>query len=93
MAKVKYTNTGEEVEVENGTSLQKVTQDKGWHIPFGCEDGLCGTCVVKVTEGKDNLSKVEEKEEMTLTAMGVFDGDHRLACQCKIDGDITIETH
>ena len=93
MAKVVYSNNSEEVEVDSGTELRKVTQDKGWHIPYGCEDGLCGTCVVKVAEGADNLSDVEEKEEMTLTAMGVFDGEHRLACQCKVNGDVKIETH
>ena len=91
MFKVKFTNTGDEVEVEAGTELKDVTRENGWPIAFGCEDGMCGTCIVKAVEGKENLSATEEKENDTLSVMGMDDGEHRLACQCKVNGDVVIE--
>lgn len=91
MPKVKYQNTGDESEVEAGGELRETTKAKGWPIPYGCEDGKCGTCIVKAVEGKENLSAMEEKEQQTLEVMGMGDGEHRLACQCKVNGDVTIE--
>ena len=91
MAKVKFTNTGDEAEIENGGELKDVTRDNGWPIAYGCEDGMCGTCIVKVKEGKENLNAIEEKEAQTLDIMGMNDGEHRLCCQCKVNGDIAIE--
>lgn len=91
MPKIKFKNTGEEVEVEAGASLMEVSRNKSWPIAFGCEDGVCGTCIVKVIEGGENLGKVEEHEKQTLDMMGMDDGQYRLACQCRINGDATIE--
>lgn len=93
MSKVTYKNDNSTVEVENGEKLMNVTNDNDWPVAYGCEDGLCGTCIVKVDSGYENLNSPSDVEEMTLTAMGVFDGKHRLACQCKVNGDVTIETH
>ena len=58
---------------------------------FGCEDGVCGTCLIKAHGGKENLSQMEEKEAQTLDMMCMKDGEHRLCCQCKVNGDVTIE--
>lgn len=93
MAKIKYTNSDEEVELSDGACLKDAVDEKGWGVPFGCEDGVCGTCIVNVTAGAENLSEIEEKEKMTLAAMGLDDGEHRLACQCKVKGDIEFGTH
>lgn len=89
MPKVKFDN--EEIEVAEGSDLKDVATDNGWPIAFGCGDGVCGTCIVKIIEGKDNLSQAEEKELQTLSVMGLDDGEHRLLCQCKIKGDVVIE--
>ncbi len=88
MPKVTFTNTNQSVEVEEGQELRKVTQENGWPIPYGCENGICGTCLVKA---KGELNEPTETEQQTLKAMGKADGEHRLACQCKIKGDVTIE--
>ncbi|MBD3330521.1 2Fe-2S iron-sulfur cluster binding domain-containing protein [Candidatus Peregrinibacteria bacterium] len=94
MPKIKYDSSGEEVEVENGTELRDVCQKQSWDVPFGCEDGVCGTCIVKINSGEENLTPMEEKEKTTLEAMGLNDGKHRLACQCKVSGgDISFETN
>ena len=91
MIKVKFQNSGEEEEVETGTYLKDATKDAGWPIAYGCEDGVCGTCIVKVVDGADNLNDQEDVEKQTLEIMGMDDGNHRLACQCKCSGDCTIE--
>ena len=91
MPKVKFQNTGEEVEVEQGANLKEVTKNQGWSIPYGCEEGTCGTCIIKVIEGKENFSPLTETEKQTLDVMSMDDGEHRLACQCKVNGDVTIE--
>ncbi|MBD3360546.1 2Fe-2S iron-sulfur cluster binding domain-containing protein [Candidatus Peregrinibacteria bacterium] len=91
MPKVKFQNTGEEAEAEKGADLMEVTKNQGWPIAYGCEDGMCGTCIVKIIEGKENLNPLDEKEKQTLDVMGMDDGEHRLACQCKVNGDIVIE--
>lgn len=48
-------------------------------VPFGCQNGMCGSCIVTVEEGQENLSDKNEKEE----DMGLIDNE-RLACQCWI---------
>ena len=48
-------------------------------IPFGCENGVCGTCQMEVIEGKENLFPLNEKERDLFA-----DETHRYACQCRI---------
>ncbi|MBU1151679.1 (2Fe-2S)-binding protein [Patescibacteria group bacterium] len=91
MPKVTFKNTGEEAEVEAGAKLMDVTRDKGWSIAYGCEDGMCGTCIISVVSGMENLNEVSDKEKDTLEAMGMDPSVHRLACQCKVNGDVVIE--
>ena len=75
MAKVKF--EGEEREVADGTKVMEACEDMG--LPFGCQDGLCGTCTSTVVEGMDNLEPKNEKEDD-------FDlpENQRLVCQCVI---------
>ncbi len=91
MPKVTFKNTGEIVETAQGSLLKDAARDKGWPIAFGCEDGVCGTCLIKAHEGKENLNPMEEKEAQTLDMMCMKDGEHRLCCQCKANGDVVIE--
>ena len=79
MPKVKNKDTGEEIEVSAGEELKEVVKDNGWPIAFGCEDGVCGTCIIEVSEGQDNISPSGEIEEQTLEMMGMKDGEHRLS--------------
>ena len=75
MATVKF--EGEEREVADGGSVVEACEDMG--LPFGCQDGLCGTCMSTVVEGADNLAPKNDKEE----DFDLPDGQ-RLACQCTI---------
>jgi ferredoxin len=68
---------GEEKEILDGEKIHKPSEELG--VQFGCEDGVCGTCIIEVEEGRENLSELNEKEK----DMGL-EPQQRLACQCKI---------
>ena len=68
---------GQEKEVADGETIKEVCKDLG--VVFGCEDGICGTCMVEIEEGMENLAERNEAENN----MGL-EGNARLACQCKI---------
>jgi ferredoxin len=91
MPKVTFKNTGASAEVADGKMLKEVTKENNWSVAYGCEDGMCGTCMVKVVEGQANVSPMEDKERETITVMGMDASVYRLCCQCKINGDCTIE--
>ena len=78
MAKVIFVDSKEELEVSDNSSLQEACENVG--IPFACSEGVCGTCVVEVIEGMENLTKFTEAEEDFLGDMET----ERLACQCKV---------
>ncbi len=79
MANLKFKNSGEEVEIEDGSPLAEVCEQHG--IPFGCTEGVCGTCIVFV-EGMENLSPPTEAELDFLGQSGVK--TERMMCQCRI---------
>ncbi|MEL7432143.1 MAG: 2Fe-2S iron-sulfur cluster-binding protein [Chlamydiota bacterium] len=78
MAKLIFKDLEEEVELEDGSSITEACEEVG--VPFACTEGVCGTCVVEVEEGMENLSGFTEAEEDFL---GELDKE-RLACQCSI---------
>ena len=75
------------VEVKDGGEITEACESFG--IPFSCKEGVCGSCLIDVVDGKDNLSDLNEKEE----AFGLDDKSRRLACQCKMkSGDVKIQS-
>lgn len=79
MAKIVF-NDEEEITLEDGSPIKEICEDLG--IPFACEEGVCGTCVIEVEEGMENLSEFTEEEDDFLGEQE----SERLACQCKIKG-------
>jgi ferredoxin len=75
MAKVIF--EGDERELADGIKVMEACEDLG--LPFGCQDGICGTCMSVVTKGAENLLPKNEKED----DFDLPDGQ-RLACQCTI---------
>ena len=51
--------------------------------------GLCGTCVVEILEGMENLSPRTKKENFHLKGLPPT---FRLSCQCKVRGDVSVIT-
>ena len=80
MAKIIFSDNDEVVELPDGSPIAEACEEAG--VPFACTEGVCGTCVIEVTEGMENLSEFNQAESDFL-------GDQereRLACQCKIRG-------
>jgi len=93
MPKIKDKNTDMVYSVKEGIEiLQAYRINPSLPFKFGCCNGQCGTCAIKVVEGNENLSKPTKEEKSTLEAKKLSFPPHRLACQCAIMGDITIES-
>jgi ferredoxin len=89
MAQVTIKNDGQTVEVPDGSLLAEL--DGKCSILFACRTGSCGSCKVKVVEGKENLEPPGEAEKAGLETFST-DPDERLMCVCKIkSGKITVE--
>lgn len=80
MAKLLFANTGEQAELEDNSPIAQVCEEAG--VPFACTEGVCGTCIVEVVEGYQNLSEPTQAEIDFLGEQGVR--RERMSCQCKI---------
>jgi len=88
MAKLVSVNTGHIVDVPDNSSIKGVCEDE-FGVEFGCENGVCATCRIKVSQGDKNLSPKNEKEEEVFPE----EPEARLACQCQIkEGIVMIDT-
>lgn len=74
-----FENSGDELTLPAGSPLQQPCEEAG--VPFACTEGVCGTCVIEVVEGEENLSR-QTQEEKDFLGEGCL--NERLACQCRI---------
>ncbi len=81
MASIINETNGKSIEVKDGKDIRMACEDLD--IFFGCVDGICGTCMVDITEGSENLTPLTQAEKDLER-----DQDHRLACQCRINGGL-----
>jgi len=75
MAKIKAGNR--EIKVNDGDSIISACEELG--VPFGCYEGVCRSCKIKVIKGMENLSGLSDIEKES-----GLDKNERLACQCRI---------
>lgn len=80
MGRVVFADSNEEYEVSDGAPILEVCEEAG--VPFACTEGVCGTCVIEVKAGMENLSPFTQEEEDFLGHMR----HERLACQCTLKG-------
>jgi ferredoxin len=90
MPKVEITTDNKVLEVRDGYPMIDMCEEHDTSILFGCRDGACGACMIKVIEGADNLSPMKDDEKDFLETMAA-EPDERLACQCKVLGDVKVE--
>lgn len=79
-----------------GASVNKFMNCKGF--------GLCGTCRVNIKKGKENLNNLTTREVIKFKYIGfppdpipmmAYIGNEdkmRLACMCKVTGDVEVES-
>ncbi len=114
MPKVTFVTEKKEIEIPQGSNLRDEARKAGVQVNFlpldtsggaigrvlNCfGNGLCGTCLVLVKKGMENLSPKNGREKFTTnfdpkTMMAVIghEEEARLACQVTVNGDCTIET-
>lgn len=90
MPKVNITTDKKTIDVPQGYAMIDMCEDHDTSILFGCRDGACGACMVRVLEGADHLSPMKDDERDFLETMAA-EPNERLACQCKVLGDVTLE--
>jgi ferredoxin len=90
MPKLTFLKDNRSLQLKEGTELQRVPHiDATVPLKFGCCQGRCGTCAIKIAEGAQNLSPQTQQERNTLQQLGL--SSHRLACQCALKGDVVID--
>ncbi len=75
--------------LRKGLGFQALAEKHQTRLEFDCREADCGICIMKVMEGMDRLSPPTPPEKDFLKAMRA-DPDERLACQCRINGDVTV---
>ena len=86
MATILFQSDGIEEEFPAGTLLQDAIEDAGADIIFGCREGGCATCIIRVHEGGEFLSEPTMAEHSTLEEDELNEG-LRLSCQVTISGE------
>ncbi|MEQ8958780.1 MAG: 2Fe-2S iron-sulfur cluster-binding protein [Coleofasciculus sp. C2-GNP5-27] len=96
MANIKFVKEDQEVIAADGANLrEKALQNKIDLYTFkgklmNCGGyGQCGTCVVEVVEGMENLSPRTEVEQRKLKKKPE---SYRLACQTLVNGPVSVKT-
>lgn len=72
--------------------LMKILMDSGIPVASSCGgDGICGKCKIQIIDGMKNLSTENETEKVLRERLNI-DKSQRISCQCRVSGDITIDT-
>lgn len=96
MATIEFVNEGKSIAAADGANLRRRALEEGIDVYkamaklMNCGGaGQCGTCIMEVVAGLENLSPRTEAEERKLKKKPA---NYRLACQTKVLGDITVKT-
>ncbi|MGD1944138.1 MAG: 2Fe-2S iron-sulfur cluster-binding protein [Leptolyngbyaceae cyanobacterium] len=96
MAVIKFLEEGKEVIAADGANLRFKAMENGIDLytflgkMTNCGGyGQCGTCVVEIVEGIENVSPRTKVEERKLRKRPE---NCRLACQTIVNGPITVQT-
>ena len=102
MPTITFASEKKEIQVPAGANLRAealragVQLYPGVHRFLNCHGlGQCGSCRVLITKGMENVSRKGLLESARLAVSLAYIGNEqkmRLACQTKVNGDITVET-
>ena len=62
MPKVEITTDDKTIEVKDDYPMIDMCEEHDTSILFGCRDGACGACMIKVIEGAEHLSPMKDDE-------------------------------
>ncbi|GAB4146444.1 MAG: 2Fe-2S iron-sulfur cluster-binding protein [Cyanobacteria bacterium J069] len=94
MAKtVRLEPIAQETSVETNGNLLSVLINKDLDVLRECGGrGMCATCHVYVTDGMNQLSPINRREQRTLEVITTCRPNSRLACQARVQGNgVTVE--
>lgn len=96
MANIKFVKEDQEVVAADGANLREKMLQNGIDLytlmgkMMNCGGyGQCGTCVVAIAEGMENLSPRTEVEKRKLKKKPE---NYRLACQTLVNGPVSVIT-
>ena len=92
MPKVTFLPLKQTVEANAGDSILETALAHDIPLHHAC-GGYCActTCQVRVVEGAQNLSAMEEEESERLERAEDATPSSRLGCQAKVNGDVVVE--
>ena len=77
-------------ELAEGTELAQVFTVMNSPLLFGCRTGICGTCLVEVVAGSEQLQPAGEEEKEALDMYAPENDSARLACQIHLNSNIAL---
>ena len=96
MANIKFVNEQTEIIAMDGANLRIKALEHGIDLYkfmgklTNCGGyGQCGTCIVEITAGAEQLSPRTASEERKLKRKPA---SYRLACQVLVNGDVSVKT-
>ena len=89
-ANVTFDNIGVTISIPAGTRLIETSEMVGAGISYGCREGECGTCMIRVVSGMEHMSVRSVLEDKVLQE-NMAGRNNRLACQAQmLGGDIVV---
>lgn len=89
-AKLTFSDIDLTVNVPIGTRVIEISEKVGSGIIYGCRECDCGTCIMEVISGGENLSEPSVLEDKVLKE-NLAGRNQRLACQAQVLGDVTVK--
>jgi ferredoxin len=96
MTTINFIKENQEVIAANGANLREKALQNGIDLYtlkgklMNCGGyGQCGTCIVEIVEGMENLSEPTDFEQRKLKKKP---SNYRLACQTLVNGAVTVKT-
>lgn len=84
-AQLTFSDIDVTVHVPAGTRIVEISEKLGAGVIYGCREGDCGTCMVRVESGWAHLSEPSVLEHKVLTE-NQAQRHERLACQAQVLG-------
>jgi ferredoxin len=88
-ANVTFNDIALTVSVPVGTRIIEISEKVGAGIIYGCRECDCGTCMMRVVNGWQNLTEPSVLEDKVLRD-NLAGKHYRLACQAQVLGDCVV---